>query len=127
MPLHALPHSWHPDLGSDLKYRAVRRAFLTPDTLMVPPQPPSSSDLTSWSCARLWPNETCCACPQVKCCECGYESNTVDDFLHISLEITRAHSLTKALQRFTTGEYLDQENKYKCPKQVSSMLPCAEW
>ena len=55
---------------------------------------------------------------QVKCCECGYESNTVDDFLHISLEITRASSLTKALQRFTSGEYLDQENKYKCPKQV---------
>lgn len=42
----------------------------------------------------------------------------MDDFLHISLEITRTHSLTKALQRFTTGEYLDQENKYKCPKQV---------
>ena len=42
----------------------------------------------------------------------------MDDFLHISLEITRAHSLTKALQRFTTGEYLDHENKYKCPKQV---------
>lgn len=58
---------------------------------------------------------------QVKCCECGYESNTVDDFLHISLEITRAHSLTKALQRFTTGEYLDQENKYKCPKQVHTI------
>ena len=57
---------------------------------------------------------------QVKCCECGYESNTVDDFLHISLEITRASSLTKALQRFTSGEYLDQENKYKCPKQVFS-------
>ena len=57
-------------------------------------------------------------CVQVKCCECGYESNTVDDFLHISLEITRASSLTKALQRFTSGEYLDQENKYKCPKQV---------
>ncbi|CAK0758926.1 hypothetical protein CVIRNUC_002658 [Coccomyxa viridis] len=55
---------------------------------------------------------------QVKCCECGYESNTVDDFLHISLEITRASSLTKALQRFTSGEYLDQENKYKCPKQA---------
>lgn len=60
-----------------------------------------------------------CTWLQVKCCECGYESNTVDDFLHISLEITRAHSLTKALQRFTTGEYLDQENKYKCPKQVT--------
>ena len=60
---------------------------------------------------------------QVKCCECGYESNTVDDFLHISLEITRANSLTKALQRFTTGEYLDQENKYKCPKQVPFCSP----
>ena len=62
-------------------------------------------------------------CMQVKCCECGYESNTVDDFLHISLEITRASSLTKALQRFTSGEYLDQENKYKCPKQVLRHLP----
>lgn len=76
----------------------------------------------AWGVLLVQSTESCSLAPvpclQVKCCECGYESNTVDDFLHISLEITRAHSLTKALQRFTTGEYLDQENKYKCPKQV---------
>jgi hypothetical protein len=54
---------------------------------------------------------------QVKCCECGYESNTMEGFLDISLDITRASSLTKALARHTAAEYLDQENKYKCPKQ----------
>jgi len=54
---------------------------------------------------------------QVKCCDCGYESNTLEDFLDISLDISHASSLTKALARFTGKEYLDRENKYKCPKQ----------
>lgn len=54
---------------------------------------------------------------QVKCCDCGYESNTLEDFLDISLDISHASSLTKALARYTGKEYLDRENKYKCPKQ----------
>ncbi|KAA6426489.1 MAG: ubiquitin carboxyl-terminal hydrolase 23-like, partial [Trebouxia sp. A1-2] len=54
---------------------------------------------------------------QVKCTECGHESNTFDVFLDLSLEINKASSLLKALQRFTSSEYLDGANKYICPKQ----------
>jgi hypothetical protein len=54
---------------------------------------------------------------QLKCTQCDYESNTYDPFLDLSLEITRAHSVQKALQRFTAGEVLDGQNSYKCPKQ----------
>lgn len=62
---------------------------------------------------------------QVKCIECGFESNTEDPFLDISLEITRASTLEKALQRFTATEYLEGDNKYKCPKQ-SCMVRAAK-
>ena len=54
----------------------------------------------------------------MKCTECGNESNTVDPFLDISLEINRANTLERALQRFTATEYLENDNKYKCPKQA---------
>jgi len=54
---------------------------------------------------------------QLKCSQCDYESNTYDPFLDLSLEITRAHSVQRALQRFTAGEVLDGQNSYKCPKQ----------
>lgn len=56
-------------------------------------------------------------CAQVKCTECGHESNTYDVFLDLSLEINKASSVHKALQRFTSSEYLDGANKYICPKQ----------
>ena len=58
---------------------------------------------------------------QVKCTDCGYESNTFEPFLDISLEINRSNTLLKALERFTSGEYLDGDNKYKCPKQVRGL------
>ena len=54
---------------------------------------------------------------QLKCTQCDYESNTYDPFLDLSLEISRAHSVQRALQRFTAGEVLDGQNSYKCPKQ----------
>ncbi len=54
---------------------------------------------------------------QVKCCECGYESNTMESFMDICLDIGRAGSLAHALERYTKPEMLDRENKYKCPKQ----------
>ncbi|BDA41002.1 probable ubiquitin carboxyl-terminal hydrolase 42 at N-terminal half [Coccomyxa sp. Obi] len=54
---------------------------------------------------------------QVKCCECGFESNTMETFLDIALDISRASSLKHALERHTKAEVLDRENKYKCPKQ----------
>lgn len=55
-------------------------------------------------------------CSQVKCLasSCNHISNTFDPILDLSLEITRASTLTKALQRFTAVEYLDGENKYEC-------------
>lgn len=67
----------------------------------------------------------------MKCCECGYESNTLENFLFLSLEVTRAASLERALQRFTSCETLDHENKYRCPRQVlrpwaSCILPEGE-
>ena len=54
---------------------------------------------------------------QVKCTDCSYESNTYEPFLDLSLEIARADSVTKALERFTTGEVLEGANSYKCTKQ----------
>lgn len=50
------------------------------------------------------------ACPppaaplQVKCTECGYESNTFDPCIDLSLEISHANTLVKALERFTQRE-----------------------
>lgn len=40
---------------------------------------------------------------QVKCSECGYESNTYDPCIDLSLEITRAQTVKRALERFTAG------------------------
>ena len=40
---------------------------------------------------------------QVKCSECGYVCNTFDPCIDLSLEITRAASVKKALERFTAG------------------------
>lgn len=50
---------------------------------------------------------------QVKCCKCGYESNTYETILDLSLEI-KGTSVHSALKNFTDPEILDGENKYKC-------------
>lgn len=54
---------------------------------------------------------------QVKCLSCGHASNTYDPFLDVSLEINRVTSVEKALEGFTRPEYLDGDNRYKCPKE----------
>eukprot|EP00850_Spirogloea_muscicola_P016396 SM000132S26911 [mRNA] locus=s132:391505:395716:- [translate_table: standard] len=51
---------------------------------------------------------------QVRCTACGHCSNTYDPFLDLSLEVSRADSVDKALRRFTATEVLDGSNKYKC-------------
>lgn len=51
---------------------------------------------------------------QVKCTVCLTCSNTYDPLLDLSLEIVRADSLTKALNRFTAVEALEGDNKYHC-------------
>ncbi len=49
-------------------------------------------------------------------CECckGRASNTYDPFLDLSLEITAAKSVDKALSRFCAAEVLDGDNKCVC-------------
>jgi len=59
---------------------------------------------------------------QVKCLDCSYTSNTFEFFLDLSLEIKSCNSLDKALQRFTSVEKLDKDNKYKCPKCAKYVL-----
>ena len=54
---------------------------------------------------------------QVKCQSCGYESNTYEPFLELSLDIGRSSSVTRALQRFTAGETLQGSNAYRCPRE----------
>ena len=51
---------------------------------------------------------------QVKCTICSTCSNTYDPLLDLSLELNRANSLTKALQRFTAIETLEGDNEYHC-------------
>ncbi|KAF5178093.1 Ubiquitin carboxyl-terminal hydrolase [Thalictrum thalictroides] len=54
---------------------------------------------------------------QVKCIQCSYCSNTFDPFLDLSLEITKADSLVKALTHFTAVEQLDGgERQYQCQR-----------
>ncbi len=45
-----------------------------------------------------------------------YVSRTYDPFLDLSLEITRAPTVDRALGAFTAPEVLDGPNRYRCPK-----------
>ncbi len=56
------------------------------------------------------------ACAQIKCYGVDYESSTYEDFMDLSLEINRAHNVTRALQHFTSKERLTGDNRYRCPK-----------
>lgn len=77
------------------------------------PKPSSDMELTSFV-YRIFGGRIR---SQVKCSQCGYESNTYDPFLDLSLEINHAHTIEKALKLFTAVEVLDGGNKYKCPRQ----------
>lgn len=60
---------------------------------------------------------------QVRCLVCGYESNTIEPFMDLSLEVTSKEctSLHSALDAFCAPEILDGVNRYKCP-QYSSLF-----
>lgn len=58
---------------------------------------------------------------QVKCTECGYESNRSDLFIDLSLDIDHASTITRALQRYTAPEILDGANKYFCKRHRAKM------
>jgi len=51
---------------------------------------------------------------QVQCTECSFCSRTYDPFLDVSLDILKATSVHRALQRFTMPEALDGAEKYRC-------------
>ena len=54
---------------------------------------------------------------QVKCLTCGRESNTLESFLDVSLELgKKTASVGHALRCFTQKEILDGSNKYKCAR-----------
>ncbi|KAJ1725567.1 hypothetical protein LPJ53_000237 [Coemansia erecta] len=54
---------------------------------------------------------------QVKCERCGYESNTFEPLLDLSLDIhSGGSSISKALRGFTRPEMLTKSNRYKCDK-----------
>ncbi|KAJ2451152.1 hypothetical protein EV183_003785 [Coemansia sp. RSA 2336] len=51
---------------------------------------------------------------QVSCSRCGYDSNTFDPLLDISLDIHSGNTIHKALRSFTRPESLSKGNRYKC-------------
>ncbi|KAF5949872.1 hypothetical protein HYC85_011865 [Camellia sinensis] len=51
---------------------------------------------------------------QVKCLNCGAESNKVDEIMDISLDVLHSTSLKESMQKFFQAEVLDGNNKYKC-------------
>ncbi|KAI1318824.1 Ubiquitin carboxyl-terminal hydrolase 36 [Mortierella claussenii] len=53
---------------------------------------------------------------QVKCLKCGYESNTFETYLDVSLDIRGAESVQKAFRDYTKPELLSKSNQYKCDK-----------
>jgi len=52
----------------------------------------------------------------VTCAACNFDSNTIDPFLDLSLEIKDCSSLQQALARYTAVEVLDSKNQYKCDR-----------
>ncbi|KAJ2080320.1 hypothetical protein H4R24_003147 [Coemansia sp. RSA 988] len=53
---------------------------------------------------------------QVSCGRCGYDSNTFDPLLDISLDIQGGSTVEKALRSFTRPETLTTSNRYRCEK-----------
>ncbi|KAG0232197.1 hypothetical protein BGW42_008321 [Actinomortierella wolfii] len=53
---------------------------------------------------------------QIKCMRCGYESNTFETHLDISLDIKGADNVAKAFRDFIKPEILNKSNQYKCDK-----------
>ena len=63
---------------------------------------------------------------QVQCQVCGYESNTYDQYLDLSLEVDRCSSVVTALKHFTAAERLDMQNLYKCKRCAPKRVPASK-
>ncbi|KAJ7572496.1 cysteine proteinase [Mycena floridula] len=53
---------------------------------------------------------------RVTCRSCGYNSDTFDRILDLSLDITETSTLQGALKKFVRPDYLKGTDKYKCEK-----------
>ncbi|KAF8351648.1 Usp36 protein, partial [Amanita rubescens] len=53
---------------------------------------------------------------RVTCHDCGYNSDTFDRILDLSLDILRSDSLKDALRKFVAVDHLKGADKYKCEK-----------
>ncbi|KAF9417465.1 hypothetical protein BGZ94_009963 [Podila epigama] len=53
---------------------------------------------------------------QVKCMKCGYESNTYETYLDVSLDIKGVDSVQSAFHDYIKPEILTKSNQYKCDK-----------
>jgi ubiquitin C-terminal hydrolase len=58
---------------------------------------------------------------RVTCRDCGYNSDTFDRILDLSLDIFKCDSLRDALRKFIAIDYLKGADKYKCEKYVSTI------
>lgn len=56
---------------------------------------------------------------RVSCGECGYNSDTFDTLLDLSVDVSRCTTLNEALHKFSAVERLEGKNKYKCEKYVA--------
>ncbi|EJD01524.1 cysteine proteinase [Fomitiporia mediterranea MF3/22] len=53
---------------------------------------------------------------RVTCQQCGYNSDTFDSILDLSIDIYNISGLKEALKKFTAKDYLKGADKYKCEK-----------
>ncbi|KAG8832905.1 hypothetical protein FRC17_000347, partial [Serendipita sp. 399] len=53
---------------------------------------------------------------RVTCGECGYNSDTFEAFLDLSVDVGKCDTLIEMLQKFSVVERLEGKNKYKCEK-----------
>ncbi|KAG8803344.1 hypothetical protein FRC20_002190 [Serendipita sp. 405] len=53
---------------------------------------------------------------RVGCSECGYNSDTFETFLDLSVDVGKCDTLLEMLRKFSVVEKLEGKNKYKCEK-----------
>ncbi|KAI0692259.1 hypothetical protein BC835DRAFT_1357862 [Cytidiella melzeri] len=53
---------------------------------------------------------------RVSCLSCGYNSDTFDSILDLSIDIYNVHNLRDALRKFVAVDHLKGADKYKCEK-----------
>lgn len=58
---------------------------------------------------------------RVHCLSCGYNSDTFDSILDLSVDIYGVNTLTDALRKFVAVDHLKGADKYKCDKFVDTL------